>query len=84
MSPRKLVFSKDAGHEVSQNGIKTDPDKIYKEKSWVRLTTPEQPSQFLYFAGYYRRLLKVFPKLQKLLLELMPAPKKSSKGKKWL
>lgn len=39
---RKVKY---AGHEVSQNGIETDPDKI-KVKSWSTLTTFE-PSQFL-------------------------------------
>lgn len=54
---RKVKY---VGNEVSQNGIEVDPDKI-KVKSWSTLTTFEQPSQFLCYAEYCRKLLKVSP-----------------------
>ena len=54
---RKVKY---VGHEVSQNGIEADPDKI-KVKSWSTLTTIEQPSQFLCFAEHCLKLLKVSP-----------------------
>ena len=59
-------------------------DKIEKVRSWLTPTTPEHVRQFLGFAGYYRKFVNNFSKIAKPLLELMPAPKKSSKDKKWL
>ena len=41
---RKVKY---VGHEVTENGIEADPDKIQKVKSWSPLTTFEQPSQFV-------------------------------------
>ena len=88
LSPKKCFFFQEkvkyVGHVVSQVGIEADPDKIEKVRSWPTPTTSgEQVRQFLGFAGYYRKFVKNFSKIAKPLLELMPAPKKSSKDKKW-
>lgn len=37
--------------------------------------------QFLGFAGYYRRFVKGFSKIAKLLADLMPSPTKGKKKK---
>ena len=45
---------------------------------------PKRSVNSSFFAGYYRKFVKNFSKIDKPLLKLIPAPKKSSKDKKWL
>ena len=45
------------GHVVSEEGIKTDPDKIKALKSWPTPKSIKYVRKFLGFAGYYRRFL---------------------------
>ena len=79
------------GHILSADGIRTDPDKITKVKSWPVPQNRKQLHRFLAFCGYYRRFIKNFSKLafplQKLLrgvpLNKVQNPTKSkSKGPK--
>lgn len=61
-SPGKCSFFmpevKYNGHIVSQNGIKTDPEKIEKVQNWPTPTTPEEIRKFIGFAGYYRKCIR--------------------------
>ena len=48
------------GHVVSEDGIKTDPEKIKVLKDWPIPKCLKDIRKFLGFAGYYRRFVKGF------------------------
>ena len=48
------------GHVVSEEGIKTDPEKIRVLKNWPVPKSVKDVRKFLGFTGYYRRFIKGF------------------------
>ena len=48
------------GHAISEEAIKTDPDKIKALKSWPTPKNIKDVRKFLGFARYYRRFCKSF------------------------
>nr|GEU66473.1 hypothetical protein [Tanacetum cinerariifolium] len=51
-------------------GIHVDPAKIKSIKDWASPKTPTENHQFLGLAGYYRRFIKGFSKITKLMTKL--------------
>ena len=48
------------GHTISAEGIRTDPDKTAVIHQWSAPTNLKELRQFLGFASYYRRFIKLF------------------------
>ena len=59
------------GHVVSEEGIKTDPDKIKALKKWPTPKRIKDARKFLGFAGYYRRFCKGFSAIVRPLNDLL-------------
>ncbi|GJS02425.1 putative reverse transcriptase domain-containing protein [Tanacetum coccineum] len=55
--------------EDKPKGIHVDPAKIESIKDWASPKSPTEIHQFLGLAGYYRRFIKGFSKIAKLVLE---------------
>ena len=53
------------GHVVSEQGIRTNPDKTEIIKTWPVPYNIKQLRSFLGFAGYYRRFVKDYSKIVK-------------------
>ena len=74
LSPSKCCFMKKEveylGHVVSSTGIKTDPKKIDKVKSWPVPRTIKELRSFLGFCGYYRRFIKDYAEIARPLESL--------------
>jgi transposase InsO family protein len=70
------------GHILSQEGIKTDQDKIQKILEWPAPENRKQLHRFLGFTGYYRRFVKDYAKLAQPLQKLLVGQTKKKKGKK--
>lgn len=51
------------GHQISAEGIGTDPDKVEAVKQWPVPTTVKELRSFLGFCSYYRRLMQGFSQL---------------------
>ncbi|GKB08966.1 putative reverse transcriptase domain-containing protein, partial [Tanacetum coccineum] len=64
------------GHVIDSQGIHVDPAKIEAVKNWASPTTPTEVRQFLGLAGYYRRFIKDFSKMEKSLTKLTQKNKK--------
>ena len=66
------------GHEISVDGIATDPDKVNAVINWPVPTTTKDVRSFLVFCSYYRRFVKGFTQLarplQQLLTDCEPGP----------
>ena len=63
-------FSKEIqylGHILSTSGIRPLPSKIHAIQHMNPPTTPKQVRAFLGLVGYYRKFIKGFPKIAKLL-----------------
>nr|GFA94300.1 putative reverse transcriptase domain-containing protein [Tanacetum cinerariifolium] len=58
------------GHVIDSKGIPVDPTKIESIKDWASPKTPMEIRQFLGLAGYYRRFIKSFSKIAKLMTKL--------------
>lgn len=84
LSPEKCHFFRKTvkylGHIVSEDGVKTDPDKIAALTSWPRPNNISELKSFLGFTGYYRRFVRDYSKIAKPLNDLtagyVPAKKK--------
>lgn len=59
------------GHVVSEEGIKTDPEKTEAIKSWPVPTSIKDVHSFLGFAGYYRRFIKGFSNIARPLNDML-------------
>ena len=56
---------------MSEEGIKTDPDKIKVLKDWPVPNNVKDVRKFLGFAGYYRRFLRGFSAIVRPLNDLL-------------
>jgi hypothetical protein len=59
------------GHVISKGGKSVDPSKVQDVLSWNAPTSVGDIQSFLGFAGYYRRFIKRFLKISKLMTELL-------------
>ncbi|GKC95434.1 putative reverse transcriptase domain-containing protein [Tanacetum coccineum] len=57
-------------HVIYSQGIHMDPAKIKSIKDWESPKTPTEIRQFLGLTGYYRRFIKGFSKIAKLMTKL--------------
>jgi len=75
LSKQKCTFGCDTvrflGHEISKDGVKTDPEKIEKIKNWPTPITFAQLHSFIGFANYYRRFIKDYYSVVRPLLLLL-------------
>ena len=76
------------GHVVSEEGIKTDPEKIRALKDWPVPKSVKDVRKFLGFTGYYRRFIHGFSAIVRPLNDLLigNSTRKPSKKKapfKW-
>ncbi|GKC19779.1 putative reverse transcriptase domain-containing protein [Tanacetum coccineum] len=58
------------GHVIDNKGIHVDPAKIESIKDWASPKSATEIRQFLGLAGYYRRFIKGFSKIAKLMTKL--------------
>ncbi|KAL8155199.1 hypothetical protein AgCh_000543 [Apium graveolens] len=65
------------GHVIGIEGVKVDPENIEAIMSWERPKTPTEVLSFLGLAGYYRRFVKDFSKID------MPLTKLTRKNQKF-
>ena len=76
LKPSKCTFFEKEtlylGHVVSREGIKCDPAKIEKVKTWPRPKSGKACLQFVGFCNYYNRFLKDFSAIAKPLYALGP------------
>lgn len=59
------------GHQISAEGIETDPGKIEAVKQWPVPTTLKELRSFLGFCGYYRRFVEHFSQIASPLHDLV-------------
>jgi len=52
------------GHTISSEGISVDPSKVQEVMEWKPPTSVHQIRSFLGLAGYYRKFIPDFSKLQ--------------------
>jgi hypothetical protein len=64
------------GHVISKGGISVDPSKVQDVLSWNAPMSVGDIQIFLGLAGYYRRFVKGFSKISKLMTELLEKDKK--------
>nr|GEZ36626.1 putative reverse transcriptase domain-containing protein [Tanacetum cinerariifolium] len=70
------------GHVVDSEGIHVDPVKIEAIKDWESPKTPTEIRQFLGLAGYYRRFIKGFSKIDRPMTKLTQKSVKFDWGEK--
>lgn len=74
LAPEKCIFAQTSvkylGHIVSDEGVRTDPDKVAAVKTWPVPKNLKELRSFLGFIGYYRRFVKHFSKKVKPLNDL--------------
>ncbi|KAK3745520.1 hypothetical protein QZH41_009917, partial [Actinostola sp. cb2023] len=83
LKPSKCTFFRDRvkylGHNISENGIETDPDKIEALRTWPVPDGFDELRSFLGFSGFYRKFVQNYAKMVKPLTDLaagMMKPKK--------
>lgn len=59
------------GFAISQKGVKTNADKVKAIEKFPIPTTLKELRSFLGLASYYRRFIRDYPKLAKLLTNLL-------------
>jgi hypothetical protein len=64
------------GHVISSEGIVVDPAKVKAIMEWPMPTNVPEVCSFMGLAGYYRRFLKGFSKIENLITELQKKNKK--------
>lgn len=65
---KKVAF---LGHYVSKEGVYVDPAKIQVISVWSTPNNVSYISSFLGLAGYYRRFMRDFSKIARLMTNLM-------------
>ena len=74
LKPTKCIFFqkfvKFLGHEVSEQGIHTDKDKIKAVQDWPVPRTVKQVRSFVGLAAYYKRFIFSFGEICKTLYQL--------------
>lgn len=60
------------GHEISEEGISTDPGKVSAIQGWKTPSTAKEVRSFLGLASYYRRFVKHFAKIARPLHAIIP------------
>ncbi|GJV31399.1 putative reverse transcriptase domain-containing protein [Tanacetum coccineum] len=70
------------GYVVNSKGIHVDPSKIKSVKNWKPPKTPTEIRSFLRLAGYYRRFIANFSRIEKPLTLLTQKNKKFEWGDK--
>lgn len=63
----EVTFS---GHIVSNEGIRPDPSNILKIAEWPMHVNAKQAKQFVATGSYYRRFVRDFAKIARLLIDL--------------
>ena len=80
LKPEKCVFWATQvdylGFILSENRIAMDPVKLKGIEQWTTLTTIKQAQSFLGFGNYYRKFIKDYGNLTKLLNKLLKKDKK--------
>lgn len=75
---KELFFQKFVrylGHVVSEEGMKTDPDKIAALTTWPRPKNSLELKSFLGFTDYYHRFIKDYSKISRPLNGYAPVRK---------
>jgi hypothetical protein len=63
------------GHVISKGGISVDPSKVPDVLSWNAPTSVNDIKSFLGLAGYYRRFIEGFSRINKPMTELLEKDK---------
>jgi hypothetical protein len=59
------------GHVISAGGVSVDPGEVKNVLNWMAPTTVSEIQSFLGLAGYYRRFIKDFSKIAKIMTKLL-------------
>ncbi|MCG8079018.1 MAG: reverse transcriptase, partial [Candidatus Thiodiazotropha taylori] len=74
LNPKKCsLFCKKVsflGHQVSEEGVATDPEKIQTVKNWPQMQNVKEVRQFIGLASYYRKYIPGFATICKPLHRL--------------
>ena len=85
LKPSKCqLFQKEVkylGHYISEEGIRTDPEKCNVVEEWPVPTTVHELRQVIGFFSYYRRFVKDFAKIAKPLHDLLKGKETNKKAK---
>jgi hypothetical protein len=64
----KIAF---LGHILTTEGIEVDPSKVEEVSKWKQPSNVSEVRSFLGMAGYYRRFIKGFSSIARLMTELL-------------